>query len=52
MAVINLKSCPNCGVHAIRIEPGTKLSEIVECNNCHYVFTLRKLKERLKTKKE
>jgi uncharacterized Zn finger protein len=47
---INLKTCPNCGVAAIRVEKDTKPNEVVECNNCHYIYTLKKLKENLKKK--
>jgi ribosomal protein L32 len=43
MAEVNLKKCPNCGVHAIRIEPDMAPEELVECNNCHDEFKLKEI---------
>lgn len=41
--MIDLRNCPNCGVHAIVVEKGTKPNEKVGCNNCQAEFLLKDL---------
>lgn len=43
MSNIDLRECPNCGVHAIVVEPNTQPNEAVDCNNCHSIFLLKDL---------
>lgn len=43
MSKIDLRNCPNCGIDAIVVEPGTKPGEAVDCNNCHAMYLLKDL---------
>lgn len=40
---LDIRECPQCGIHAIVVPEGTKPKQWVVCNNCHFRFILKDL---------